>query len=199
MFEECGFLKCVYGGVVKFFDIRFEFDMFEKLFKNFYDKLKIVEKVVLFLEEGDCIYFDVGMMILYMIDFMDKSKDIVVVINGVMYIEVLIRKEIFFYLFGGYVKYRMGVVIGGVLLIVMDQYRFDKSFLGINGVYIEVGFIMLDFDEVFLKQKVVKQVKYVYVLVDFLKFGEILFLVFVGIGDVIIIMIDVEEFIFDNY
>ncbi|MCY8110968.1 DeoR family transcriptional regulator, partial [Bacillus spizizenii] len=96
---------------------------------------------------GDCIYLDAGTTTLHMIDFMDKSKDIVVVTNGVMHIEALIRKEISFYLLGGYVKHRTGAVIGGASLIAMDQYRFDKSFLGTNGVHTEAGFTTPDPDE----------------------------------------------------
>ncbi|MBL3649419.1 DeoR/GlpR family DNA-binding transcription regulator [Bacillus vallismortis] len=197
--EERGFLKRVHGGAAKLSDIRLEPDMLEKSSKNLHDKLKIAEKAVSLLEEGDCIYLDAGTTTLHMIDFMDKSKDIVVVTNGVMHVDALIRKEISFYLLGGYVKHRTGAIIGGASLIAMDQYRFDKSFLGTNGVHTEAGFTTPDPDEALLKQKAVKQAKHAYVLADPSKFGEISFSAFAGIGDATIITTGAEELTFDNY
>ncbi|MCI3988029.1 DeoR family transcriptional regulator, partial [Bacillus vallismortis] len=77
--------------------------------------------------------------------------------NGAMHIEARKRKQISFYLLGGYVKHRTGAVIGGASQVAMDQYRFDKSFLGTNGVQTEAGFTTPDPDEALLKQKAVKQ------------------------------------------
>jgi DeoR family fructose operon transcriptional repressor len=79
--------------------------MLEKSSKNLQDKLKIAEEAASLLEEGDCIYLDAGTTTLHMIDFIDHTKDIVVVTNGVMHIDALIRKGIPFYLLGGYVKH----------------------------------------------------------------------------------------------
>ncbi|WP_445593994.1 DeoR/GlpR family DNA-binding transcription regulator [Bacillus velezensis] len=197
--EERGFLKRVHGGASKLSNSRQEPDMLEKSSKNLQDKLKIAEEAASLLEEGDCIYLDAGTTTLHMIDFMDKTKDIVVVTNGVMHIDALIRKGIPFYLLGGYVKHRTGAMIGGASLTAVSQYRFDKSFLGVNGVHIEAGFTTPDPDEALLKTKAVRQAKNAYVLADPSKFGEISFAAFAALGDAAIITTDAEELTFDNY
>ncbi|ABS73775.1 MULTISPECIES: DeoR/GlpR family DNA-binding transcription regulator [Bacillus] len=197
--EERGFLKRVHGGASKLSNSRQEPDMLEKSSKNLQDKLKIAEEAASLLEEGDCIYLDAGTTTLHMIDFIDPSKDIVVVTNGVMHIDALIRKGIPFYLLGGYVKHRTGAMIGGASLTAVSQYRFDKSFLGVNGVHIEAGFTTPDPDEALLKTKAVRQAKNAYVLADPSKFGEISFAAFAALGDAAIITTEAEELAFDNY
>ncbi|MCW8785451.1 MULTISPECIES: DeoR/GlpR family DNA-binding transcription regulator [Bacillus] len=197
--EERGFLKRVHGGASKLSNSRQEPDMLEKSSKNLQDKLKIAEEAASLLEEGDCIYLDAGTTTLHMIDFIDPSKDIVVVTNGVMHIDALIRKGIPFYLLGGYVKHRTGAMIGGASLTAVSQYRFDKSFLGVNGVHIEAGFTTPDPDEALLKTKAVSQAKNAYVLADPSKFGEISFAAFAALGDAAIITTEAEELAFDNY
>ncbi|MDN4140112.1 DeoR/GlpR family DNA-binding transcription regulator [Bacillus velezensis] len=197
--EERGFLKRVHGGASKLSNSRQEPDMLEKSSKNLQDKLKIAEEAASLLEEGDCIYLDAGTTTLHMIDFIDHTKDIVVVTNGVMHIDALIRKGIPFYLLGGYVKHRTGAVIGGASLTAVSQYRFDKSFLGVNGVHIEAGFTTPDPDEALLKTKAVRQAKNAYVLADPSKFGEISFAAFAALGDAAIITTEAEELAFDDY
>ncbi|AQS43762.1 DeoR/GlpR family DNA-binding transcription regulator [Bacillus velezensis] len=197
--EERGFLKRVHGGASKLSNSRQEPDMLEKSSKNLQDKLKIAEEAASLLEEGDCIYLDAGTTTLHMIDFIDHTKDIVVVTNGVMHIDALIRKGIPFYLLGGYVKHRTGAMIGGASLTAVSQYRFDKSFLGVNGVHIEAGFTTPDPDEALLKTKAVRQAKNAYVLADPSKFGEISFAAFAALGDAAIITTEAEEHAFDNY
>ncbi|WGD60053.1 DeoR/GlpR family DNA-binding transcription regulator [Bacillus velezensis] len=197
--EERGFLKRVHGGASKLSNSRQEPDMLEKSSKNLQDKLKIAEEAASLLEEGDCIYLDAGTTTLHMIDFIDHTKDIVVVTNGVMHIDALIRKGIPFYLLGGYVKHRTGAMIGGASLTAVSQYRFDKSFLGVNGVHIEAGFTTPDPDEALLKTKAVRQAKNAYVLADPSKFGEISFAAFAALGDAAIITSEAEELAFDNY
>ncbi|MFZ7751479.1 DeoR/GlpR family DNA-binding transcription regulator [Bacillus velezensis] len=197
--EERGFLKRVHGGASKLSNSRQEPDMLEKSSKNLQDKLKIAEEAASLLEEGDCIYLDAGTTTLHMIDFIDHTKDIVVVTNGVMHIDALIRKGIPFYLLGGYVKHRTGAMIGGASLMAVSQYRFDKSFLGVNGVHIEAGFTTPDPDEALLKTKAVRQAKNAYVLADPSKFGEISFAAFAALGDAAIITTEAEELAFDDY
>ncbi|WP_416654497.1 DeoR/GlpR family DNA-binding transcription regulator [Bacillus amyloliquefaciens] len=197
--EERGFLKRVHGGASKLSNSRQEPDMIEKSSKNLQDKLKIAEKAASLLEEGDCIYLDAGTTTLHMIDFIDQTKDIVVVTNGVMHIDALIRKGIPFYLLGGYVKHRTGAMIGGASLTAISQYRFDKSFLGVNGVHIEAGFTTPDPDEALLKTKALSQAKNAYVLADPSKFGEISFAAFAALGDAAVITTEAEELAFDNY
>lgn len=157
--EARGYLKRVHGGASRLSDIRKEPDMLEKSSKNLHEKKKIAKEAASLLEEGDCIYLDAGTTTLQMIDFIDQEKDIIVVTNGVMHIEALIKKGITFYLLGGHVKHKTGAIVGGSALTDIGRYRFDKSFIGVNGIHKEAGFTTPDPEEALLKTKAVKQAK----------------------------------------
>ncbi|MEN2446974.1 DeoR/GlpR family DNA-binding transcription regulator, partial [Bacillus sp. JR_15] len=92
--EEKGFLKRVHGGAAKISSIRLEPDVFEKSAKNLQEKSLVAEAAASLLKQGDCIYLDAGTTTQQMIEYIDPDQDIVVVTNGVMHIEALMRKGI---------------------------------------------------------------------------------------------------------
>ncbi|MDA7026289.1 DeoR/GlpR family DNA-binding transcription regulator [Bacillus sp. CLL-7-23] len=197
--EARGYLKRVHGGASKISDIRKEPDMLEKSSKNLHEKKKIAQEAAALLEEGDCIYLDAGTTTLQMIDFIDQEKDIIVVTNGIMHIEPLMTKGIKFYLLGGYVKQKTGAILGGSALTSISQYRFDKSFLGVNGIHKEAGYTTPDPDEALLKTKAIQQAKQAFILADASKFGEISFSAFASLDDAAIITAGSGKHSFDNY
>ena len=56
----------------------------------------VAEAAASLLKQGDCIYLDAGTTTQQMIEYIDPDQDIVVVTNGVMHIEALMRKGITF-------------------------------------------------------------------------------------------------------
>ena len=197
--EARGYLKRVHGGASRLSDIRTEPDMLEKSSKNLHEKKLIATEAASLLEEGDCIYLDAGTTTLQMIDFIDQEKDIIVVTNGVMHIEALIQKGITFYLLGGHVKHKTGAIVGGSALSAIGQYRFDKSFIGVNGIHKEAGYTTPDPEEARLKAKAVNQAKKAFILADASKFGEMSFSAFASLDEATIITAGSAKHSFDNY
>lgn len=134
-----------------------------------------------------------------MIDFIDQEKDIIVVTNGVMHIEALIKKGITFYLLGGHVKHKTGAIVGGSALTDIGLHSIDKSFIGVNGIHKEAGFTTPDPEEALLKTKAVKQAKKAFVLADASKFGEMSFSAFASLDEATIITAGSATHSFDNY
>lgn len=73
-----------------------------------------------------------------MIKYMNK-KDIVVLTNGLNHINALIEKGIDAYILGGKVKAKIKAIIGLDTSHTLQKFRFDKVFLGANGIHIEYG------------------------------------------------------------
>ncbi|MGO4076343.1 DeoR family transcriptional regulator, partial [Staphylococcus aureus] len=71
-----------------------------------------------------------------------------------------------FYLTGGSVKHRTGAMVGASALTAMENYRFDKSFVGTNGIHPEAGFTTPDPEEALMKKRAMKQAKKTYILSD---------------------------------
>ncbi|MDP4105434.1 MAG: DeoR/GlpR family DNA-binding transcription regulator [Bacillota bacterium] len=190
--EEQKFLKRVHGGAQRLQGKLQEPSMIEKSSKNLHEKRLIAKYAAGLVEEGDCIYLDAGSTIIEMIEFL-TAKDIVVVTNGLMHVAPLLKKEIATYLIGGFVKSKTNAFIGRGALASLDLYRFDKCFLGVNGIHPEFGFTTPDQEEALVKQKAISLSRESYVLADSTKFSEISFAKIADIHSATIITNELDE------
>lgn len=173
--EKAKYLKRVHGGATKLKGKLSEPDVKEKSLKNIEAKKAIAKFAAEMIEEEDCIYIDAGTTTLQLIDFLPVDKEIVVVTNGLTHIEPLLARGIKTYLLGGYVKPRTGALIGRGTMSSIEQYRFDKCFLGANGIHKELGITTPDPEEAAIKRKALQLSREGYVLADDSKFNEISF------------------------
>lgn len=171
--EEEKHLKRIHGGAQRLLGKLQEMSMTEKSSKNLQMKQSIAQFAANLVEEGDCIYLDAGSTILEMIPYLPNR--IVVVTNGLMHTEPLMEKDIDLFLVGGQAKKKTGAVIGRGALLSLDQYRFDKCFLGVNGIHSQYGFTTPDQEEAMVKQKALELSREAFVLADDSKFSEISF------------------------
>ncbi|OPJ57987.1 DeoR/GlpR family DNA-binding transcription regulator [Clostridium oryzae] len=167
-------LKRVHGGAAllkkKFIEPSYD----EKLIQNIDGKNRIAQYAASLIENGDCIYIDAGTTTYEMIKYIDK-KDIIVVTNGLKHIDALVEKDINSFIVGGKVKAQTKAIIGVDALNRIQSLRFDKAFIGINGVHKKYGFTTPDTDEAVLKEAAIKFSVEAFVLADKSKFGEIAF------------------------
>lgn len=172
--EEGKFLKRVHGGAARLRGKLQEPSMIEKSTKFLQEKRQIAQYAASLVEEGDSIYLDAGSTVFEMISFLEV-KDIVVVTNGLMHLQLLLEKNIETYVIGGYAKPKTNAVIGRGALGGLEQYRFDKCFLGVNGIHPHSGYTTPDQEEAMIKQKAMSLARESFVLSDDSKFSEITF------------------------
>jgi DeoR family fructose operon transcriptional repressor len=172
--EEQKFLKRIHGGASRLQGKLQEASMTEKSSKNLQQKRLIAQYAASLVEDGDCLYLDAGSTVTEMINFL-AAKNIVVVTNGFMHVSLLIEKQIPTYLIGGFVKKTTNAMIGRAALSSIENYRFDKCFMGVNGIHPELGFTTPDQEEAVIKQKAISLTREAYVLADDTKFSEIAF------------------------
>ena len=192
------FLKRVHGGAAKLHGMIIEPSMPEKTNRNLSEKQKIAMYAASLVEEGDCIYLDAGSTITEMIDYLPE-KDLVVVTNGLMHVERLLDKGIRVYVIGGYAKPGTRALAGGSALVSLDQYHFDKCFLGANGIHTVHGFTTPDPEEALVKKKALSMSRETFVLADHTKFGEISFAKITDLKKITIITDELDEDIIDLY
>ncbi|MCU9612938.1 DeoR/GlpR family DNA-binding transcription regulator [Caldibacillus lycopersici] len=173
--EEAKHLKRIHGGAARLRGMLAEPNLQEKTEKNREEKLAIAKVAASFVHPGDCIFLDAGTTTLAMIEFFQEGQNMVVVTNGFAQIDALIKKGIRSYIIGGLVKPTTGAVIGSSAVQSMEQYRFDKCFLGVNGIHPTFGYTTPDTEESSIKQQALRLAKQGYVLADHTKFNEISF------------------------
>ena len=149
--EQENLLKRVHGGAARLQGKLQEPSMTEKSSKNLQTKRQIAQFASSLVDEGDCIYLDAGSTIFEMIAFLPEN--IVVVTNGLTHVNELIEKNIKTFLIGGFAKPTTKALIGRGALNSLEQYRFDKCFMGVNGIHSQFGYTTPDPEEAMIKQQ----------------------------------------------
>lgn len=190
--EEEKHLKRIHGGAQRLQGKLQEPSMVEKSSKNLQEKRKIAKYAAGLVEKGDCIYLDAGSTVVEMIEFLTET-DIVVVTNGLSHLIPLLNKGISTYLIGGLAKPKTNAIIGRGALASLDLYRFDKCFLGVNGIHPQFGFTTPDQEEAMVKEKAISLSREAYVLADESKFSEIAFAKIADLSKASIITNEVDQ------
>jgi DeoR family fructose operon transcriptional repressor len=172
--ENINVLKRIHGGATIPKGRLIEPTYNEKQIQNVDQKRKIAKFAASYIEEGDCIYLDAGTSTFEMIQYINK-KSLIVVTNGLNHINAIIENNINGYILGGKVKNSTKAVIGCDALKSIEKFRFDKCFLGINGIHLKYGFTTPDSEEAILKENAIKHSGQSYILADESKFGEVSF------------------------
>ena len=171
--EQENLLKRVHGGAARLQGKLQEPSMTEKSSKNLQTKRQIAQFASSLVDEGDCIYLDAGSTIFEMITFLPEN--IVVVTNGLSHVNELIEKNIKTFLIGGFAKPTTKALIGRGALNSLEQYRFDKCFMGVNGIHSQFGYTTPDPEEALIKQRAILLSREAFVVADESKFSEIAF------------------------
>ncbi len=172
--EEQGLIERVHGGAKLIISHNQEPSMNEKSFKNIQNKKEIAAYCASLVEENDCIYLDAGSTTLEIITHL-ANRNITVVTNGLTHIEELVRQNIDAYLLGGKMKVHTKAIIGAVALDNIQNYHFDKAFIGTNAMHPEHGYTTPDMEEAFVKRAAKERADKVFVVADYTKFAEVKF------------------------
>lgn len=185
-------LKRVHGGAALPGQKGLEPGMDEKTSKNIQQKNRIARLAAAEVREGECIYLDAGTTTLAMIPYL-TADNITVVTNGLSHVESLVGNQIRSYLLGGMMKSHTKAVIGSIALQNMDNFRFDKCFLGTNGVDPKLGYTTPDPEEALIKRRAHELSAQTYVLADSSKFGEVTFAKLFDLSEAVLITDTVPE------
>ncbi|MEH6940562.1 DeoR/GlpR family DNA-binding transcription regulator [Bacillus sp. JJ722] len=186
LLEGQGLLRRIHGGATLPYSKVDEPNMKDKSAKNRHDKKAIAELAASCIHDGDCIYLDAGSTVAEMVPFL-ANKKIVIVTNGLMHVEALTTANIPTYIIGGKIKSNTNAIVGSVAIDNLKQYRFDKSFLGMNGVTVQSGFTTPDPEEAALKKVAISLSETSYVLADRTKFKETFFAKVADVEEAVII------------
>jgi DeoR family transcriptional regulator, fructose operon transcriptional repressor len=157
-----------------------EKSLLEKSDEALSDKQAIMKKAAEQIRYGECIYLDAGSTVVHLIPYL-ANKNIRVVTNGLMHVPLLIEQKIETVFIGGQVKMKTQAVIGAKAIQQLQDYTFDRAFIGANGFSLEQGYTTADIEEATLKQLAIQHAKQAYVVADcskwslrqFAKFGQL--------------------------
>lgn len=169
--EKNGLVERYHGGVAKLVDTSRELSVGQRMQRFSVEKERVGEIAASLINDGDTIFIDGGTTTAAMLNYLTSKKDIIVFTNGIIHIEILEKLPLKVFVIGGELKRSTGCFIGPIALEAIQKCRFDKVFIGANGISFEMGCTNADLNESALKAALVKQGRLAYVLCDKTKFG----------------------------
>lgn len=173
--EQGGYLVRVHGGAKQVTTLQTELAVNEKSSQSVQEKNAIAKTAVKLLAPRDVIFLDAGTTTLAMIPYLEPDLKLTVVTNGVSHASLLADRNIHCYLLGGFLKNSTKAVIGPESIALLNQYRFNKAFMGTNGVHLKYGFTTPDPEEAAVKRAALQQADQVIFMADHTKFEQVSF------------------------
>lgn len=190
--EEQQKLERVFGGARVMERNLPEASIRDKATKNLQEKKRIAELAATLIQQGDCIFLDAGTTTFEMIPLL-AEKEVVVVTNGLTHIEPLMENGVTSYLTGGFIKARTSALVGPQTIQSMENYRFDKCFLGVNGFHPESGYTTPDPEEAAVKQLASSLSRTSYVLADHTKYNKVSFAKIMDLDQAALVVDDLQQ------
>ncbi len=172
--QQLGKLQRVHGGAMLKENRMVEANLTEKLATNLDEKKMIAKIAANQINDNECLFIDAGSSTLELIKYI-QAKDIIVVTNGLTHVEALLKKGIKTIMLGGQVKENTLATIGSSAMEILRRYCFDKAFIGMNGLDIELGLTTPDEQEALVKQTAMSLANQSFVLTDHSKFNKVYF------------------------
>ncbi|MBK4098333.1 DeoR/GlpR family DNA-binding transcription regulator, partial [Staphylococcus aureus] len=163
--QQLGKLQRVHGGAMLKENRMVEANLTEKLATNLDEKKMIAKIAANQINDNECLFIDAGSSTLELIKYI-QAKDIIVVTNGLTHVEALLKKGIKTIMLGGQVKENTLATIGSSAMEILRRYCFDKAFIGMNGLDIELGLTTPDEQEALVKQTAMSLANQSFVLID---------------------------------
>ncbi|HJG65949.1 MULTISPECIES: DeoR/GlpR family DNA-binding transcription regulator [Staphylococcus] len=172
--QKIGKLKRVHGGAMLNESSILEPNLADKRGTNLKEKQEIARLAALEIEDNECIFIDAGSTTLEMIPYID-AQNIIVVTSGLTHVEELIKHGIRTFILGGEIKSTTYATVGASALETLKSYRFDKVFLGMNGIDLKYGLTTPDEQEAIIKKHAIYLGSKAYVLADHDKYDKVYF------------------------
>lgn len=167
--ENEGKLKRIHGGAITDLDTGFEpaMDILEK--KHVEEKKKIAQKALEYISDNDAIILDGSSTVKELAKLIASSnlRGVTIVTTSMRSAEILLSNDnIEVIIIGGKIRKNTFSIVGPIAERNINNLKFDKAFLGTNGIDIEYGFSTPTFAVSEVKKAIIKSAKQSFVLSD---------------------------------
>lgn len=188
--EDKGLLKRVHGGAKKISSLStVEYSNNEKKAKNINQKKYISKKISELLVDDEIVFMGPGTTLEYVSEYID-GKSLTIFTNSLYLFNELIKKDsLKVRLIGGNYRKVTGAFVGSLAVEVIKNLRFQKAFIGVNGIADNNAFTYSE-DEGYLQKMVLDNASERFIVADSTKLGVEDFYSFYNIDDVTVITDD---------
>ena len=166
-----GKIVLLHGGAIKLKKSSKEVPVVSKKFMNVKQKEKIAKYAASLVQNGETIYIDSGTTTGLMVKYL-KNKDITMSTTNIHIVNQLEDTKFECILIGGEIIKNLGSTVGPLTDKELDEFHFNRAFIGANGCSEENGVSTYDLRETSKKRIVKKNSDNSYVLLDSTKIGN---------------------------
>lgn len=179
--EQEGYLKKVWGGAVIKEKLSYEFPFNERLQRNAEEK-KVIAKAALSLIKGKgTIFLDSGSTVFQLAKLLKDYQEVTIVTNSLYILEELAYSSgINLIGLGGKIDPLHLAFYGPLTLRLLQEFHFDKAFLGTDGLSIEEGMMTDDLSIAEVERIAIEKADEIIVLADHSKIGKRSFTTTIG-------------------
>lgn len=172
LLEKQGCAICFYGGAKLNQQFVFDRSLRDKDLINSQLKKRIAESAANLVNEGDKIILDSGSTISQMVPFI-QDKSLIVLTNALnIAFELSQNENIELLVTGGSLRRKSWSLYGSLAEQQLQQYRFDKLFLGVDGFDLKNGLTTPNLMEAQLNQLMCRVAREIIVVTDSSKFDR---------------------------
>ncbi len=189
--EKEGLIERTHGGAISSTKSRFELSFEQKAIKNIEEKIRISEKALRMIEDGDTIMLDSGTTTFQLAKRLGAKKNLTVVTNAInMASELSAIPDLTLVILGGFFKPSTGATIGPMTIGDLRDMHVDKFFIGCNAFTIKSGLMTADMNDAETRKAMINSSAQVIMLADSSKFGKTSFLSIAPVDAIDIIITD---------
>lgn len=191
LLDGIGVLQRTHGGAIATEQMAFEPNVEERQVLHLEEKVRIGQKAVDFVEDGDCVILDAGTTTIQIARALKGRRKVTLVTNALNIAEELVGSPgIEMVVTGGMARSETSSLVGPYADEVLARINADKVFLATNGISLGRGLTTPNSAEARTKQAMVEAANEVIAVADHSKFGKTFLAQIVPIRSVDVLITD---------
>jgi len=171
-FENQGYIRRVHGGAVVKEKLEFELVVQDRLKRNIEEKRAIARAALALVKSKDSIFLDSGSTVFEFSKLLKGYPNLSFATNSFLVIsELMATPNLNLIVVGGKINRDQCAFTGSVTVRYLQEFYFDKAFLGTDGLSLEAGLTTSDLAMVEIERTVINRSKEKIALVDSSKIG----------------------------
>lgn len=191
--EECHKLLRIYGGAQSIVSFHDEPALSQKVSANTDEKNMLGKAAADLVKSNEVIFLDAGTTVQAIIPYLSKYSDLLVITNSVVNASTLADYQIETFVPGGRLKSSTKAIVGSSMTKTLENYHFDKCFIGTNGFTVKDGYTTPDPEEAATKEIALENSVEKFILADSSKCGQVSFNRFASLNEASLITNELPE------
>lgn len=171
--EEQGLLRRTHGGAISTSPTLFEPPYDRRQIIRHAEKLAIARQAAALVQEGETLLLDAGTTVYELALLLKERRNLTVVTNSLANAQALMEnRDIEVIMVGGSLQPNRRAALGPLAARFLEAFHVDRAFMAFNGIHLDVGFTVIDFDAAEIKRRMMVCATETIVLSDSGKIGQ---------------------------